>query len=91
MRARPCDVGGQPLALVNLPDPFSFPSGHAAAATAVAVSVALAQPFLAALVLPLAALIAYSRIYLRVHYASDVVAGAVLGVAGALVATKLLN
>jgi undecaprenyl-diphosphatase len=91
VRARPCDVGGQPLALVNLPDPFSFPSGHAAAAVAVAVSVALAQPLLAALVLPLAALIAYSRVRLRVHYASDVVAGAVLGVAGAVVASRLLG
>lgn len=91
VRARPCDAGGQPLALVNLPDPFSFPSGHAAAATAVAVSVALAQPVLAALVLPLAALIAYSRVHLRVHYASDVLAGGVLGLAGALVATKLIG
>src|SRR5256886_16387822 len=34
-RARPCDASGTPLALVDLPDPHSFPSGHAAAAWAV--------------------------------------------------------
>lgn len=91
VRARPCDIGGQPLALVALPDPFSFPSGHTAAATAVAASVSLAHPVLTPLVVPLATLIGYSRVRLRVHYASDVLAGAALGVAGALVATKLIG
>src|SRR5437660_4311779 len=46
-RPRPCDANGRPLALVDLPDPFSFPSGHAAAATAVAGSVSLAHPLAA--------------------------------------------
>ena len=77
--------------MVNLPDPFSFPSGHTAAATAVAARVAIAQPLFAPLVVTLAALIGYSRVRLRVHYVSDVLAGAALGLAGALVATKLLG
>ena len=34
-RPRPCDANGRLLALVDLPDPFSFPSGHAAAASAI--------------------------------------------------------
>ena len=91
VRTRPCDVGGRPLALVDLPDPFSFPSGHTAAATAVAASVVLAQPIFAPLVVPLAVLVGYSRVRLRVHHVSDVVAGAALGLAGAIVATKLLG
>jgi len=33
-RARPCDANGRLLALIDLPDPYSFPSGHAAAASA---------------------------------------------------------
>ncbi len=90
-RARPCDAGGRPLALVDLPDPHSFPSGHAAAATAVAVTVALAHPSAAPIVLPLAALVAYSRVTLRVHHVSDVVAGAALGLTGAVVAARLLR
>lgn len=91
VRARPCDFYGRPLALVDLPDPFSFPSGHTAAATAVATSVAIAQPSLAPFVMPLAALVGYSRVRLRVHYVSDVLAGAALGLVGAIVATKLVG
>ncbi len=90
-RARPCDAGGRPLALVDLPDPHSFPSGHAAAATAVAVTVALAHPTAAPIVVPLAALVAYSRVALRVHHVTDVVAGVVLGLGGAIAATHLLR
>jgi undecaprenyl-diphosphatase len=90
-RPRPCDANGRPLALVDLPDPFSFPSGHAAAATAVAASVAIAHPAAGALLLPLAALVAASRVTLRVHHVSDVVAGAGLGIAGAIAAAALLR
>jgi undecaprenyl-diphosphatase len=90
-RARPCDASGRLLALVDLPDPHSFPSGHAAAATAVAVTVALAHPLAAPIVLPLAALVGYSRVALRVHHLSDVIAGAALGMAGAVVAGRLLR
>jgi undecaprenyl-diphosphatase len=90
-RARPCDAGGRPLALVDLPDPHSFPSGHAAAATAVAVTVALAHPTVAPIVLPVAALVSYSRVALRVHHVTDVVAGAALGLTGAVVVARLLH
>jgi undecaprenyl-diphosphatase len=90
-RPRPCDAEGRPLARVALPDPFSFPSGHAAAATAVAASVALAHPWPGALALPLAALVAVSRVTLRVHHVGDVAAGAALGLAGAIAATAILG
>ena len=89
-RPRPCDANGRPLALVDLPDPFSFPSGHAAAATAVAGAVSLAHPLAAPLLIPVAALIAYSRVALRVHHVGDVVAGVALGVAGVAAASVLL-
>ena len=89
-RPRPCDAGGHPLALVPLPDPFSFPSGHAAAATAVAVTLSHAAPALAGILLPLATLVAASRVTLRVHHVGDVAAGAALGLLGALLATRLL-
>jgi undecaprenyl-diphosphatase len=90
-RPRPCDAHGRPLALVELPDPFSFPSGHAAAATAVAASVAIAHPMTGLALLPLAALVAASRVTLRVHHVGDVVAGAALGLAGAIGAAALLS
>ena len=89
-RPRPCDANGRPLALVDLPDPFSFPSGHAAAATAVAGAVSVAHPSVAPALIPLAVLIAYSRVALRVHHVGDVVAGAALGAAGVAAAGVLL-
>jgi undecaprenyl-diphosphatase len=89
-RPRPCDADGRPLALVELPDPFSFPSGHAAAATALAASITLYHPLMGPVVLPLAAVVAWSRVALRVHYLSDVIAGTLLGFLGALAAIALL-
>ncbi len=90
-RPRPCDPWGRSLALVELPDPFSFPSGHSAAGFAVALPVALTWPLAVPLALGLAALIAASRVTLRVHHLSDVVAGALLGAAGGLGALRLLT
>jgi len=81
-RPRPCDANGHPLALVDLPDPFSFPSGHAAAASAIATTLVLREPLLGLLVVPLAALVSASRVKLRVHHVSDMVAGVALGVGG---------
>ncbi|HKA60315.1 MAG TPA: phosphatase PAP2 family protein [Gemmatimonadales bacterium] len=89
-RPRPCDAYGRPLALVDLPDPFSFPSGHAAAATAVAGAVSMAHPLAAPVLIPLAAWIAYSRVALRVHHVGDVIAGVALGAAGVAAASALL-
>ena len=79
------------LAEIAIPDPFSFPSGHSAAVTAVAVSLALAHPWLAPVALPLAAAVCLSRVRLRVHHLADVVAGAALGLAGALAARSILG
>jgi undecaprenyl-diphosphatase len=89
-RPRPCDASGRLLALIHLPDPYSFPSGHAAAACAVGGTITLAHPLLAPVLLPLAAMIAASRVTLRVHHIGDVVAGALLGLAGAVAAAALL-
>ncbi|HXO86922.1 MAG TPA: phosphatase PAP2 family protein [Gemmatimonadales bacterium] len=89
-RPRPCDANGRLLALIDLPDPYSFPSGHAAAACAVTGTIAIAHPLLAPILLPIAALIAASRVTLRVHHVGDVVAGVLLGLAGAVGAALLI-
>jgi undecaprenyl-diphosphatase len=89
-RVRPCDAGGRALALIDIPDPYSFPSGHAAAATALAVTASVAHPWIAPLALPAGGLVAASRVMLRVHHLSDVLAGAALGAAGAVVAVLTL-
>lgn len=90
-RVRPVDAGGRPLADVAWPDPYSFPSGHAAAATAVTLTISLQVPTLAPALLPLGALVSLSRVHLKVHHLSDVVVGVALGTAGALLATSYLT
>ena len=79
-RSRPPEAIGFE-ALVGVPGSPSFPSGHAMTAFAVAGAVALLAPRLRAPVLALAALIAFSRVYLGVHFWIDVLAGAALGLA----------
>lgn len=61
-----------------LTDP-SFPSGHTTAIFSIAVPLALIHPLLAAVMIPLACLVALSRIYLGLHYPSDCLAGCVIG------------
>ena len=62
----------------------SFPSGHASTSFACAVVLAAAAPRLRAPLYLLAAAIAFSRLYNGDHYPLDVVAGALLGTATAL-------
>ncbi|MCF6525978.1 bifunctional phosphatase PAP2/diacylglycerol kinase family protein [Streptomyces sp. JJ36] len=61
----------------------SFPSGHSASAAAFATGVALESPRWGAVVAPLAAAVAFSRVYTGAHYPSDVLAGTALGVGAA--------
>jgi undecaprenyl-diphosphatase len=79
-RDRPPLVDPEPATLVELPHTSSFPSGHATVAFACATAIALAVPRLRWPVFVLAALIAFSRVYVGVHYPLDVLAGAFLGV-----------
>jgi membrane-associated phospholipid phosphatase len=67
-RPRPHLPPGVPHRLVGLPADPSFPSGHAAVCFACATMLALLVPRLAAPVLVLAAAIAFSRVYVGVHY-----------------------
>ncbi len=60
-------------------DRYSFPSGHTMHAVLFSVLVAAHTPWLLPIVLPLALLIAISRVGLGLHYISDVIAGGAIG------------
>lgn len=78
--------------LVSIPGNPSFPSGHSATAFAAATAVAVLSPRLRPVALGIAVAVALSRVYLRVHFPLDVVAGALVGVAvGSLCALLALR
>lgn len=78
-RARP-DPIGYITVVVEQPSTASFPSGHAAISVAAAWLLTTAWPSGAVAWWALAALISLSRVYLGVHYASDVLGGVLCGV-----------
>jgi undecaprenyl-diphosphatase len=78
-RARPTVRYPEPHALVHVPSDHSFPSGHATIAFACAGVLSWFAPRLAPAFFLLAAAIAWSRVYVGVHYPLDVLGGALLG------------
>ena len=79
-RKRPCDIEPHCWATLLPPDQFSFPSGHTITAFAVAVTFGIFYPVLLPFLLFCAFSIALSRIILGMHFLSDVIAGAALGI-----------
>lgn len=79
-RIRPCHSLADEEQIINRPRFYSFPSGHTTASFAmVGVALLRCRPITCVGIFLLAALISFSRIYLRVHYLTDVLAGVVLG------------
>ena len=75
---------------MEVPTTSSFPSGHAATSFACALALARFAPMLTIPLFVLAGLIAFSRVYVGVHYPFDVLAGTVLGLALATALPRLL-
>jgi membrane-associated phospholipid phosphatase len=76
---------------VTMPRSPSFPSGHAASASAFATGVATAWPEAAIPLSGTAMLVAYSRVHTGVHYPVDVIAGDIVGTTLAQLTTAALG
>ena len=79
-RPRPCDINTALDYLIARPHGWSFPSGHTAASFAAASALWFGKSRLWIPCGILAALIAFSRLYLYVHFPTDVLGGAVVGI-----------
>ncbi|MFI7415664.1 phosphatase PAP2 family protein [Streptomyces sp. NPDC049627] len=89
---RPCRAVPEataPLSACPPPGDWSFPSNHATIAGAAAVTLALTGRALLWLTAPLALLMAFSRVFVGVHYPHDVAAGLALGAVVAVAAVRL--
>ena len=79
-RTRPFDVNEAVQLLITAPKDFSFPSGHTAASFAAVAALYFAgEKKLWKVSLVLAVLIAFSRMYLYVHYPTDILGGVLVG------------
>ena len=90
-RARPCHLDETIELIVKRPSSYSCPSTHTAWAFAAATSILLyfRKPGIA--VMAVAVLIGFSRLYLFVHFPTDVLLGTVLGAVLALVTAKVIQ
>ena len=65
--------------MITKPITYSFPSGHTASSFAALAVFMQMNSKIGLIISPIATLIAFSRLYLKVHYPSDVLFGGILG------------
>ena len=94
-RIRPYDYQEQLGIMINLliekEHSLSFPSGHTIASFEAATAILLRHKKLGTAAMVLAVLIAFSRMYLYVHYPTDVIASVFLGIGLAFLASWIVN
>ena len=83
-RSRPCWLDPSVQLLIATPTDYSFPSGHSSSSFAAATILFLRHKKSGCAAFAAAALIAFSRVFLFVHYPTDILAGTLLGVLCAL-------
>lgn len=91
-RIRPYDINTAVKLLIKEQKDYSFPSGHAAAGMTCAVALYLMRTkWLWKIALCLTVLIAFSRLYLYVHFPTDILGGIVIGVICGSLGYKIAN
>lgn len=91
-RVRPYDAVEGLVSLVGRESDFSFPSGHSANSFACAWAIFRgAKKRYGVPALILAALISLSRLYVGVHYPTDVICGVIIGIAMAEIGVRLMR
>lgn len=89
LRDRPCWIRESMELLIAVPRDFSFPSGHSLSSFCAAGIISQNDRRIGIAAYVLAAMIAFSRLYLYVHFPTDVLAGIVIGTIIAFAVVKL--
>ncbi len=95
-RIRPYEMFDDIICLVKPQWDYTFPSGHTCSSFSVSVALhrqakSRLSKFGSLLTVILACLIGFSRIYVGVHFTTDVLAGAMIGLLTAIIVTKVVN
>ncbi|MEG2898298.1 MAG: phosphatase PAP2 family protein [Eubacterium sp.] len=88
-RPRPFITYPEETLMIRKPIGYSFPSGHALTSFAATTILISANKAFGIGAVPLATIISFSRMYLFVHYPSDVLVGTLLGIGSGLVSCKI--
>lgn len=93
MRVRPFNTNGALISelLIKKPEDYSFPSGHSLASTEFAVTMLFFNKKLGITASVLAFFICFSRLYLYVHYPSDVLCGILLGIFTSVASVRITD
>ncbi len=90
-RKRPFDLSKDIKLLVKSPTDYSFPSGHTTASFTAAAVIFNISVTAGIIVVVLALLIGFSRMYLFLHFPSDVLVGGILGIIIAIIAINIMD
>ncbi len=90
-RMRPYDFNSAVQLLIPAESDFSFPSGHTVASFEAATALMLRDKRFGIPALVLAVIIAFSRLYLYVHYPTDVLAAVLLGILFGILSFLIVN
>lgn len=88
-RIRPCNIDKTINLIINRPSSYSFPSVHSATAFSSSTIIYFFNKKIGVVAYILALLIAFSRLYLFVHFPSDVIAGIILGFISAIITIEI--
>ncbi|MBQ3023486.1 MAG: phosphatase PAP2 family protein [Clostridia bacterium] len=90
-RTRPFDIADGINLLISAPRDYSFPSGHTLASVISATVLLIRERKIGFFALALAILIAFSRLYLYVHFPTDILGGVIVGIIIGVLSVKTVK